>query len=301
MSLHALNDDDVRRLAPMAAVIAQTRVALAELQAGGFVSPQRHSFGDGASVVMPLYHPASGSVVVKTLTLDASREPLIRGAITWASSGDHHPVVAEAQALTAIRTGAIVGVAADLLADAEAASAVVFGVGGQSADQVRAVLAVRALRRVTLVSRSADRAHAAAAALATEFPEVDVVGATDARPALASADIVCCATNAAAPLFAADDLAEDVLVTAIGSYTPAMQELPQELLTGTVYVDDVDACLAEAGELIRAIGSGRLRAADLVPLGSVLTAMPSREGRRVFKSVGVAAQDWAIMHVLSRD
>ncbi|WP_421590559.1 hypothetical protein [Shinella sp. M27] len=57
--------------------------------------------------------------------------------------------------------------------------------------------------------------------------------------------------------------------------------------------------MAEAGEIVTALRSGILKAANLIPLGKGVLAPPRRTDRSVFKSVGVAVQDWAVMKVLS--
>ena len=109
--------------------------------------------------------------------------------------------------------------------------------------------------------------------------------------------MVCTATTATQPLFAARDLAPTVHVNAVGAYTETMCELPAELLTeaSVIAVDRIDAALAEAGDLIQAIRGGLLQRERLVEIGTLL-ARPAAPpgGRTIFKSVGVAAQDWAL-------
>ena len=59
--------------------------------------------------------------------------------------------------------------------------------------------------------------------------------------------------------------------------------------------------MAEAGDLIQAIEAGLLRPDSLVEIGRLL-AQPSAPpgGLTVFKSVGIAAQDWALGEVVVR-
>jgi ornithine cyclodeaminase/alanine dehydrogenase-like protein (mu-crystallin family) len=80
-----------------------------------------------------------------------------------------------------------------------------------------------------------------------------------------------------------------------------MRELPSELLAdASVFIDERDAVLEESGEVLHALEAGAIQEADLIELGAAL-----REGARatkkrtVFKSVGIAAQDWAIARVLA--
>jgi ornithine cyclodeaminase len=97
-----------------------------------------------------------------------------------------------------------------------------------------------------------------------------------------------------------DALPERVHVNAIGSYLPSMRELPAELLAtaGCVVVDQVEAVLEEAGEVIHAVETGLVDRASLVELGDALRTPPEVTGRTVFKSVGLAVQDWAVARLL---
>lgn len=301
MPVISLDDRAVRKHAPMAAVIRSVRAALIGMERDEFELPQRLSLGGGQTLVMPLFHRPTASSVTKVLSLDAERDPFINGAVTWTAKGLAEPIVADAVAVTTLRTGAISGVAVDLLAASDVRTLTIFGAGAQAFDQVRAILAVRDIGEVTVVSRNPARASTTALALADEFPDVRFISTTDGRQSLQGADIVACATTATSPLFALEDLAESAVVTAIGSYRPDMHEFPQALIAecSGVYVDSIEACMHESGELIAAVESGILDVDTLTPLGRALTGDIGSAKRAVFKSVGIAAQDWAVMHVLS--
>ena len=80
-----------------------------------------------------------------------------------------------------------------------------------------------------------------------------------------------------------------------------MRELPDELLADSlVVVDDRAAAMAEAGEIRHAITAGTLTGTNLVELGPLLRSAAAPPQRTVFKSVGLAIQDWAIGHALRR-
>ena len=74
-----------------------------------------------------------------------------------------------------------------------------------------------------------------------------------------------------------------------------MRELPAELLSDAfVVVDQRAAALEEAGEIIDAVSAGHIATGDLTELGPALeTGLARPAGRTVFKSVGLACQDWA--------
>jgi ornithine cyclodeaminase len=293
-----LGAEDVRRLVPMSAAITAVREAFAELAAGNFVLPPRQIFGDGAVLVMSAYHCPTGTAVVKKVGIALDQVPAIRATLIWTGAGEQ--LVADAGSITTLRTGAVVGVATDLLAPADATRLTLIGTGAQAPDQVRAVLAVRPIAEVGVVGRSADRAAALTQELAEEFPEVKFTPGTDVDAAVADAHVICCATSSSTPLFTVDALPATVHVNAIGAFRPTMRELPRELLAAapTVVVDQTEAAMEESGEIVDAVRSGALTTADLVELGPALADPPARHGRTVFKSVGLAAQDWAIAAAL---
>jgi ornithine cyclodeaminase len=102
-------------------------------------------------------------------------------------------------------------------------------------------------------------------------------------------------------LFRAESLPSVVHVNAIGSYRHSMRELPDELLAdATVVVDQREAALAEAGEIAHAIASGILDVDGLVELSDALARRPELADRTVFKSVGIAIQDWALGDLLAQ-
>jgi ornithine cyclodeaminase/alanine dehydrogenase-like protein (mu-crystallin family) len=292
---------DVRRLVPMADAIDAVRDAFLDLAAGVFEMPTRTALHGGEFLVMSVEHLPTRTAMVKTISLNFARTPAISGSVHWSEHGSLDEVVADAAAVTALRTGAISGVATDLLARPDASDLVVFGAGAQAIDQVRAVHAVRPVRRVTVFAPRPLTIAGMFAALSREHPHTDFQIGSDLAGALAGADIVCCATPSKTPLFAADALRADVHVNAIGSFLPTMRELPDALLaSSTIVVDELDAILAESGEVLHALDAGAIVRSDLQELGVALrTPRDHAGGRTVFKTVGVAVQDWAIARLLA--
>ena len=294
-----LSADDVRRLVPMPTAIDAVRQAFLDLAAGHFVLPARQIFGDGAVLVMSAYHSPTGTAVVKKIGIDLNQVPAIRATVIWTGGGEQ--IVADGISITTLRTGAVVGVATDLLAPADSARLALLGTGAQAADQVRAVLAVRPIADVAVTGRDLSRAAALASALSAEFPAVKFTPGTSIDQAVGTADVICCATSSSTPLFELDALPERVHVNAIGAFRPTMRELPRSLLANAslVVVDQIEAALEESGEIIDATKSGALPIANLLELGTALTTKPHTTARTVFKSVGVGPQDWAIARVLA--
>lgn len=293
---------DIRALVPMGDAIEAVRGAVIALAAGEFEMPTRTALRDGQFLVMPAHHRPSGTAMIKTLSLNfGGRQPAILGSVTWSDLDGTDQVVADAAAVTMLRTGAITGVATDLLAPAGASTCTIVGAGGQAADQVRAVHTVRPLTELTVVGRNPTRAEALASLLAGELTGVEVTATSRVNESVEGRDIVCCATTATEPLFLAEVIAPHAHVNAIGAFRPTMKELPSKLLADSVVViDELEAILEESGEIIEALAMGAISQDSLIEIGHALTSGLERgTGRTVFKTVGVAVQDWAIAKLLA--
>jgi ornithine cyclodeaminase len=63
-----------------------------------------------------------------------------------------------------------------------------------------------------------------------------------------------------------------------------------------VVIDELAAVLAEAGDVLQAMEAGQVSRDELVEIGSLLDGgqFSPPGGLTIFKSVGIAAQDWAL-------
>jgi alanine dehydrogenase len=135
--------------------------------------------------------------------------------------------------------------------------------------------------------------------IAREWPQVSdrLETTTNAAEAVRQADIICTATTSRTPVFRDEDVRPGTHVSAVGAFTPEMQELPAETVTrATVVVDAVDAALAEAGDLIIPLQEGKVGrehfARELGMLVNGTATGRTSEGEiTLFKSVGNAVQD----------
>jgi ornithine cyclodeaminase len=286
----------------MSDAIAAVASGFVALSAGQAAVPVRLSVPinkEGVGLTMPASLAGASCYSVKVVSVapanPAAGRPLVTATVLLidASSGDLVALI-DGAALTALRTGAAGGVAARSLARPDAARAALFGAGAQARTQLLALLAVRKIQEVRLVTR--DPGHS------TEFRrwaagQPDLAGVpihlASASDAVADADVVVTATSSRVPVFPGAALPPGVHITAVGSFTPAMRELDLATMRGArVVVDERAAALAEAGELAGA------RPADVIELGEVLAgAVPGRttdRERTIFKSVGNAIQDLVV-------
>lgn len=286
----------------MADAIAAVRSAYARVAAGQVQQPLRAHLevedGPGVTLVMSACVPGVG-VGTKVVSVFPSARPAIQGLALLVDPATGAPrALVDGTALTAWRTGAATGASVQLLARADATTALVVGAGAQARTQVLALDAARPLERILVHARR----PAAVAELVQELHnEVSarLEPAPDLRAALALADVVATATPATAPLFARADLRPGTHLSCVGSFTPAMVELDVDTVAAArVFVDQRAAAELEAGELIAARDTGRSDPATWTELGRVeLGEDPGRrdaEELTLFKSVGLAAQDVAV-------
>ena len=206
--------------------------------------------------------------------------------------------IMDGEYLTALRTGAAGGLATKYFASKNAQTLAIFGCGAQGKTQLEAVAAVRNIKKVWVF----DKYPQTAKRFADEM-QAKLNGTVQVAPdnsVLKECDVICTATNSETPLFFKEEVKDGVHINAIGSFKPNMQELdPQLLKTAKIIVDQKEPCLAESGDLIKPINAGLFTPEHLFgeigeyPLKRI-TGRTSEEEITVFKSVGVAIQDFVV-------
>ena len=205
-------------------------------------------------------------------------------------------LIVDASTLTAIRTGAVVGLATRLLARPSCDVLGVIGTGGIAADLVEGVAAVRGVSRLLIN----DIRPEVAVAFAKQIPfHTEVVNDND--EIASRSDILITATSATEPTISAGVVRAGTHINAVCNFSPIGRELPGETVAAsTRYVDDIDNARAEAGEFLLAASEGLIPAGadgftgDLQ--GLVLGNVPARtyeDEITLFKTVGTALSDIA--------
>jgi ornithine cyclodeaminase len=255
----------------------------------------------GVTLLMPAYLHKSRDMAIKIVSIYGDNPllglPTVAGLVMVLDPQTGMPLaLMEGTSLTAIRTGAAGGLAAELLSRKDAGTVVLFGAGVQGKAQMEAVMAVRSVRKVWILDSSLDQAEKLAAEMASwpSSPEIAAkkFSGREAREAVSQSDIVIAATTSLTPLFDGNDLRPGTHVTGVGSFTPQMQEIDANTVRrARVVVDSREACMAEAGDLIIA---GAVISAEI---GEIINGIfPPRQNDQeitFFKTVGVAVQDAA--------
>ena len=303
MKLRILSASDVRAAIDMPQAIDAMRDAFGALAAGKAQVPVRLQLETrhGVSLFMPAHLDDPERMAAKVVSVNGGNAqrglPAIHAVVLVLDPETGRPLaLMDGTWLTALRTGAVGGLAADLLARDDAKVVALFGAGVQARTQLEAVRCVRPVEEVRIVSRSGESADT----LAAELQGVTARRVDGADEAVAGADIVIAATSSATPVFDGSRIQEGTHVTGVGSYTTAMREVDTELvLRARVVVDQREAVLEEAGDIAGPIADGVVDASVMeAEIGDiVLGTAPGRTDPReitFFKSVGNAVQDVAV-------
>jgi ornithine cyclodeaminase/alanine dehydrogenase-like protein (mu-crystallin family) len=299
-----ISTETMKALVSMPEAIQAMRAIFGELAAGHSIMPLRciNTFGETMLFYKPSYSPKKNYAAVKLLTQVESNPsrhlPMIQGYVfLMDSTNGNFLAMMDGKFITALRTGATSGLATDLLARPDSTIAAIFGAGVQGATQLEAVCAVRPIKKAYIFDINPKAAETYARQQSEKLGiHVYVAESLDV---LREADVICTATGARAPLFHPSQLKPNVHINAIGSFQPHMQELPAEWVAASkIYVDHVDSCLAETGDLLIPISKGLMtRQHILGEIGEVvngtLDGRMSPNEKTLFKSVGVAVQDLA--------
>ncbi len=206
--------------------------------------------------------------------------------------------IMDGEYITALRTGAASGMATRFFARKDAEVLALFGCGAQGITQLEAVLCERQIRKVFVFDKNKNCAFRLLEEM-QEKTDAELVFCKDTS-VLAEADIICTATNSSKPLFRRDEVKKGVHINAIGSFQPHMQELDPDLLRDAkIYFDLKESCLHESGDFIRPLSEGLITEKQIIgEIGDYcLNKIPGRKSEdeiTIFKSVGVAIQDYAV-------
>ncbi|CAI0781312.1 ornithine cyclodeaminase [Serratia quinivorans] len=275
-----------------------------DLRSGKEQSPARTLLDHGRSEM--LVSPASwlkrgvASVKITTLTPGNSAHglPLIHGVVvlTDINTGQMLALL-DGASLTAVRTGAVAGLATDLCANADAGNLAILGAGVQARAVLLAMLAVRPIRKVRIFSRTPARTDLFVE-WARTVTAAEVAICHSVIEAVQGADIICTTTSTSSsqPLIEADWVMPGAHLNIIGgTHEEAIEVDPALLKTAYVVVETAAAAREDAGEVRTALTQGYLQPEDLNELGAVILGESAAgEGQTtLFRSVGLAIEDTA--------
>jgi ornithine cyclodeaminase len=305
-----ISGEEIRTLYPMKDAIDATKRAFRLFSEGKTHVPLRTNLpvkeNNGQVLFMPAFvgdeKPAVGIKIVSVFVDNPAKGlPAVPSTVLLVDAENGFvKALMNGTVLTQIRTGAASGAATDLLARHDSKVGALFGAGGQAEFQLEAMITARTLEEVRVFDPRIESCRAFIDRIKDRepFSRVRLVAAETSDEAVRGADIITAATTARRPVFSADSVKPGAHINGVGSYTPEMQELDPRLLNlaGKIYMDSIDAVLAESADLINPLKEKTFSRDSITgELGELAAGTKpgraSSEEITLFKTVGIAVQD----------
>jgi ornithine cyclodeaminase/alanine dehydrogenase-like protein (mu-crystallin family) len=219
--------------------------------------------------------------------------PTVMGVVVLSDAATSAPVaLLDARSVTALRTGAVAAVAAQVLAPARARTVGVIGCGLHGAWAARC-LASAGYGPGVCADPRAEAAHALAAELGWEVGD---------RAAALACDVVCCVTPGTQPVVDVVDLHAGLHLNMLGADGPGKAEATIDAVTACALFCDEWEQASHGGELTGAVAAGAITRENVTELGAVLAGAapgrPDADAITLFDSTGLAIQDLALCRAL---
>jgi ornithine cyclodeaminase len=207
--------------------------------------------------------------------------------------------IANASAITAIRTAAVSAVATKLLAREDASILAILGAGVQAKSHLASIPVVRKIREVRIFSRSSEKAQG----LAATFSGARVV--SSAEEAVSGADIIVTATSSREPVVRREWVSAGSHINAVGSSVPSSREIDSATMAAaSLFVDRRESTVNESGDYLFALREKAIPGPDHIrgEIGEILIGnvrgRTSQDEITLFKSLGLAIEDLASVRYL---
>lgn len=285
-----LTETEIRAVLRTDELIAALEGAFVEISSGRASVPPRvgATTPDGVLLAMPGY--TGGTLAAKLVSVFPANHqvglPSHHAVILAFDSKTGVPIAfMGATYITAARTACATAVATKLLARTDAKTLAIIGAGVQAAAHLTVLLDVLTFSRVLIAARTRHHAEA----LARDHHGAEVVESFE--EAVRVGDVICCCTDASAPVVQVEWLKSGAHVNSVGFGTgPELDDAVMR--SGRIFVE------SRAAYAPRPTGAHELQGLDPAEgteLGEVLGQ--SREGRRdateitIYKSTGHAGED----------
>lgn len=301
-----LSGDDISRLLTWADAVAAVEAAFRALGDGHAPAPGILGFHipDGGFHIKAGFSARQDGYFATKINANlpgnsARGLPTIQGVIALFSATDGRLLaLLDSIELTARRTGAATGVAAQYLAAPDAKTLTIAGCGVQSYAQIRCVAEVRPIEQVFAYDPRKDAAEALAARIRDDLA-INAEAVTNLRDYSRMSEVVITCTPSKTPILFVDDVKPGAFVAGVGADNPEKHELDAALLRASMLITDLTEQCAAIGDLHHADATPHAELAEIVSGKAALPA--SREKTVVFDSTGMALQDvMAAAHVYEK-
>jgi ornithine cyclodeaminase/alanine dehydrogenase-like protein (mu-crystallin family) len=299
-----VSDDAVREALSMERCIELMDETFRRLARDGFHQPLRALDAPAGSRsilgLMPALRRADGVWATKLLCVvpdNPSRGLDSHQGVVVLFDGETGQVraIANASAVTELRTAAVSAVSARALARPDARVLAIVGAGVQGRSHLHALTTLRPWDEIRIASRT--REHAAE--LAAAHPAA--AAAAGVESAVRGADVVVTVTSSSRPVVRREWLAPGAHVIAAGASVRSSRELDTAAVAAaTLFVDRRESAENESGDYLVPLEEGAIGPDHIAAeLGEVLAGdhpgRTSAEELTLFKSLGIGAEDLAVV------
>ncbi|MEM2515474.1 MAG: ornithine cyclodeaminase family protein, partial [Candidatus Caldarchaeum sp.] len=259
-----LTDEDVVKIAEPRRVVEAVEEAYRLYSLGKVVMPVRSRIQarekGGDILMMPCYIPSMDIFSLKLVTvypgnLEKGLPTINATVLVLDAETGVAKLVAEARALTGLRTAAATAVSVKYLARSDASKVGVVGCGYQAGWQVRVMHDMFPGMKFTAFDIDASRMRSFSEQMGREGIEVKTAGSC--MEMVKDSDIVITVTTSKTPVVMEEWVREGTHISAIGGYTPEMVEIDPKLTAKSkLVVDSREAVKEEAGDVLKPIEMG---------------------------------------------
>ncbi len=199
--------------------------------------------------------------------------------------------------ITAMRTGAISGLATKYLARKESTTLAMVGAGTQARTQLSAISKILNLRTVRVYDKNDESMKGFIEEAEGRYP-FTITASNSVEECVTDADVISTTTPVTAPIIKDAWISPGTHINAIGADAPGKQELDPEILKrATILVDDLDQA-AHSGEINIPLATGAITMKDIhgelceIIVGKKM-GRTSKDEITVFDSTGLSLLDIA--------
>jgi len=297
-----LSQKDVKDIVDMKEAINIVENAFSEFYRGKAIMPVRTAINteDGVTLIMPALLKEMKALGTKIVTVYKNNPkiglPTILAIVVLNDPKTGAPLaVMDGAYLTAVRTGAVSGVATKYLANPDSKIVGIIGTGVQAGTQLWAVSEVIKIENVKIYDTIENSAKSFVRGMSKKF-DFDIQIVNTPKNAVENSDVIITSSTSKTPVFDGNWLKEGAHINAIGSHTPDAREIDDITIKNSkIVVDSKEAILKECGDILIPIKNKVIKKEDIyAELGEVVIGKKRRKNPSeitLFKSVGLAIQD----------
>lgn len=295
-----LNNEDISALLSLEEILTAVEEAMLANENKACIAPQRMhlDFGANTFLAMPSFSESHyGTKLVSVVPGNAAKQlPVTNGLMLLNDIETGLPLaLMNAAKLTALRTGAVGAMGLKYMTDRNTNAIGLIGCGVQGIHQAIFACAVRPIKKIICLFRSAESFEKLKSAVSGYFPHVSVQACSNTEELLQQTNVIIAATTSATPVLPNDKkLLEGKHFISIGSYKPTMQELPDAVyeLAGCLAIDS-EGARHEVGDIVLPLQKGILNPEDVFTIGQLINGKRKIDISKttVYKSAGMALFD----------